>query len=117
MGNQENFDACTSAVYIKNYMDWQNCIEFEQLSCLFYLAGIDCTAALSVLPPGDLAPSAEEICNNCTLEAFYFDENNAKQLIQPLHSQAHIRLGKTLSLFDCFFFKSQHNSQFNAFFE
>jgi hypothetical protein len=102
MGAQAEFDACTNPANIKNYMEWQDCIEFEQLSCLFYIAGVDCTAALNAIPDGilpELVPDAEEVCNNCTLEAFFLDSNNDKQLIQPLHSQVHIRLGKNSIIF------------------
>jgi hypothetical protein len=101
MGTPANFVACTNPEYINNYMEWQNCIEFEQLSCIFYLAGINCTAAIDGISPPDgfpidLVPTSDKICQECTLEAFYFNTSNVKQFLQPLHSQAHIRLGRDI---------------------
>ena len=36
LGTQADFDVCTNPSYIKSHMQWQNCVEFERLSCMFY---------------------------------------------------------------------------------
>jgi len=99
LGTQANFDDCTNPLYINNYMDWQNCIEFEQVSCIPYIGGVNCKAIVDALPPLPFPLDMivdSKVCENCTLKAFYYDTNNVKQLIQPLHSQTHIRLGRDI---------------------
>ena len=105
LGTQADFDVCTNPSYIKSHMQWQNCVEFEQLSCMFYLQGLDCEEILDSLASSLPPPSAvseftkEKFCadNQCTLEGFYHVAGKAgkgskKEYVQPLHSQAHLRL-------------------------
>ena len=102
LGTQADFDACTNPSNIKSHMQWQNCVEFEQLSCMFYLQGLDCETILDSLA-SSLPPSAsseftkEKFCaeKECTLEGFYHTGGKAgkgskKEHVQPLHSQAHL---------------------------
>jgi len=76
-GTQADFDACANPDYIKEWMDWQNCIEMEELSCII-MAGAN-TSALE-----------------CNMSGFYYDENGNVQSSHVLHSEAHMRLGRDM---------------------
>jgi len=101
---QEDFDACTSAVNIRSYADWENCVQMEQLACAFELMGgdEDCEDRVESLrrelpdeAPYDLDP--DEICRDeCTLTGFYFDSSGEKRRANSLHIQPHIRLGREM---------------------
>lgn len=94
LGTNAEFEACTKPNNIKTQMQWQNCIELEQLGCILSLGGIDCEKSIVDSLP---FPFNETKCENCTLKGFYFEgKKGTKKTIQSLHSQAHIRLGRDL---------------------
>ena len=96
-GTQESFEACHSKTYIKEWMDWQNCIEFEQPVCIIQ-TGLK-FPCINILPKWmqGISPILDWfICGPCRLTGFYLDEQNEKVEVQALHSQAHVRFGKDL---------------------
>ena len=109
-GTSEEFEACNNPDYINSWIDWQNCIEFEQVACLLYLkTNATCDEVLSEaigdlpIPPGLVNLFKENlsklagICDECTMTGFYHDQvTGEKSFVQALHSQAHIRLGRDL---------------------
>jgi hypothetical protein len=108
LGTKPDFNVCTNGKNINSFMDWQNCIEFEQISCLLLLALGNCTTVVGellkvlqvnmnpLLEALIKSPALSILCQECTLEGFYYDTNNVKQAPQALHSQAHIRLGRDI---------------------
>lgn len=110
LGTKPDFEVCTRSKNINSFMDWQNCIEFEQVACLLLLTLGDCTSVVNrlidllkenmnplleaLIPRPGPGPIPPFLCQNCTLEGFYYDTDNVKQMPQALHSQAHIRLGR-----------------------
>jgi Common central domain of tyrosinase len=107
-GTKPDFNVCTDSKNINSFMDWQNCIEFEQVSCLLLLSLGNCTDVVEKLVEKLQAnmnpllealiksPALSILCEECTLESFYYDTNNVKRSPQALHSQAHIRLGRDI---------------------
>lgn len=108
LGTKPDFNACTNGKNINSFMDWQNCIEFEQISCLLLVALGNCTTIADKLTDflqsntnpilGELltSPALSVLCQQCTLEGFYYDTSNVKRTPQALHSQAHIRIGRDI---------------------
>ncbi|KAL3908271.1 MAG: hypothetical protein SGILL_008546, partial [Bacillariaceae sp.] len=88
LGTQDDFDACSDPRYIKEWMDWQNCVNFEPLSCILQLeTGLTCDEALNVTCPEVL---------QCNLTGFYFDENDVKQTPHCLHGDGHLQIGRDI---------------------
>mmetsp|Transcript_19526 Transcript_19526/g.40450 ORF Transcript_19526/g.40450 Transcript_19526/m.40450 type:complete len:88 (-) Transcript_19526:1202-1465(-) len=85
-----DFEVCTLPENIGSWMEWQNCIEFEQLFCLIYLSDLDCDAVKSALlaeiPPGPQFDLVRALVSSidcsvgesiCTYEGFYFDKGES----------------------------------------
>ena len=104
LGTKADFDACTNPSNVRSHMEWQNCIEFEQFSCLLYLRGIDCEETLdsianSLPPPFSSDFTKEKFCaeTECTLEGFYRGgKSGKKERVQPIHTQAHLRIARDI---------------------
>jgi len=81
-GTDDDFDACTSADNIRSYMDWENCIQLEQVQCSFASIGMPCSEGVDMLneriPWGNSEVDGfdpSDICSNeCDLRGFYYDE-------------------------------------------
>mmetsp|Transcript_17164 Transcript_17164/g.41661 ORF Transcript_17164/g.41661 Transcript_17164/m.41661 type:complete len:602 (+) Transcript_17164:225-2030(+) len=102
-GTKIDFECCTDPFNIQNFLEWQNCIEFREVLCLFVIGasqitGLDCATRMQeVMGGNELNFLPEELCDTCTLTGFFFDRRTFEpKFPQALHSSAHIKTGRDI---------------------